>query len=121
MIQVPTILAILGGIFGIAGALATAAAIFRTTLFRSTIADQDAAIKGLEKRAEVAENSLTVANARIALLEREVDDLQRTKEILANEVTGSTKLGEIATALVDLQRVSQERHAQVLELLAGRA
>lgn len=120
MVQLPAIVSAVVAILGLAGVAAGAAAVFRTSSFRTTINDQKEVIGALRERVEVAEEGEKRANTRCDILEEEVADLRRTKEILATEVTGAVKITEIAAGLLDLARVSQERHAELVQLLGQR-
>lgn len=117
MITLPAIIGVIGVILTIAGVLAAAAAVFRTSTFRSTIEDQARAIAALRERVQVTEEAGVVKDTKIAALQEEVKDLRRTKEILASEVTGSAKLAEIASALIALAQMTERNHAQVVQIL----
>ena len=118
MIEVPSAVGLLGTLLVIAAALGAIAATFRTSTLRNTIGDQKQSIDALETRVRLAEEGETRANIRCDTLEAQVGALKEANSALASTITGATKLTDIARAQVEFANLADQRHSEIVSLLA---
>lgn len=117
--MIPSALSIIGGVLGAAVLLYAAFNLARASDLRTTVADQQARIKGLVDTREELKSELKDERAERALLEKRLELIesrcQQLEEIVAGRVDFSALETEIVSFAMELTRLVAAMEKQILD------